>query len=95
MTGPGAPRAPRPGERRPDDGATRELIGAWALDALDATERAAVEDLIARDTDAAREAHGLRETAAVLGAAVAVGAPASVRAAVLERVTRTAQEPAA
>jgi hypothetical protein len=107
MTGPGTPRGggpvpPRPGDRRPgdrrpgdrhpDDAATRELLGAWALDALDDTDRAAVEDLIARDPDADREARSLRETAAVLGAAVAVPPPDEVRAAVLERVTRTSQE---
>jgi anti-sigma-K factor RskA len=82
----------RPGDRRPDDAATRELLGVWALDALDDADRAAVEDLIARDPDAAREARSLRETAAVLGAAVAVPAPEEVRAAVLEQVTRTSQE---
>jgi hypothetical protein len=83
---------PRPGERRPDDAATRELIGAWALDALDPAERALVDDLLARDPDAAREARSLRETAAVLAAAAAVPAPDEVRAAVLAAVARTAQE---
>ncbi|WP_454049977.1 anti-sigma factor [Cellulomonas sp. Marseille-Q8402] len=82
----------RPGDRRPDDAATRELIGAWAVDALDPAERALVEDLLARDPDAAREARSLQETAAVLGAAVAVPAPEDVRAAVLAAVARTAQE---
>jgi hypothetical protein len=97
MTDPTAPRPgdPRPGDRRPDDAATRELIGAWALDALDDADRAAVDDLIARDTDAAREARSLRETAAVLGAAVAVEPPAAVRDAVLELVARTPQAGAA
>jgi hypothetical protein len=83
---------PRPGDRRPDDAATRELIGAWALDALDPAERAQVDDLLTRDPDAAREARSLRETAAVLAAAVAVPAPEDVRAAVLAAVARTAQE---
>ncbi|TKR24117.1 hypothetical protein FA014_07865, partial [Cellulomonas hominis] len=64
-----APATPRPGDRRPDDAATRELLGAWALDALDDAERARVDDLIARDPEAAREARSLRETAAVLGEA--------------------------
>ncbi|WP_213282537.1 anti-sigma factor domain-containing protein [Cellulomonas hominis] len=58
---------------------------------LDA-DRAAVDSLIARDPDAAREARSLRETAAVLGAAVAVPAPDAVRDAVLELVARTEQE---
>jgi hypothetical protein len=83
---------PRPGDRRPDDAATRELIGAWALDALDPDERARVDDLLARDPDADREARSLRETAAVLAAAAAVPAPDEVRAAVLAAVARTAQE---
>ena len=83
---------PRPGDRRPDDAATRELIGAWALDALDPAERAQVDDLLAHDPDAAREARSLQETAAVLAAAVAVPAPDDVRAAVLAAVARTAQE---
>jgi len=83
---------PRPGERRPDDAATRELLGAWALDALDDAERTRVDDLIARDPDAAREARSLLETAAVLGEAVAVPAPDAVRLAVLAEVERTRQE---
>lgn len=86
------PTPPRPGERRPDDAATRELLGAWALDALDDAERARVDDLIARDPDAAREARSLRETAAVLGEAVSVAAPDAVRLAVLAEVERTRQE---
>lgn len=87
-----APTPPRPGERRPDDAATRELLGAWALDALDDADRARVDDLIARDPEAAREARSLRETAAVLGAAVAVAAPDAVRLAVLAEVEQTRQE---
>ncbi|WP_187365064.1 anti-sigma factor [Cellulosimicrobium cellulans] len=86
------PTPPRPGERRPDDAATRELLGAWALDALDDAERARVDDLIARDPDAAREARALRETAAVLGEAVAVAAPDAVRLAVLAEIERTRQD---
>lgn len=83
---------PRPGERRPDDAATRELLGAWAVDALDDAERARVDDLIARDPDAAREARSLAETAAVLGGAVAAAAPDAVRLAVLAEVGRTPQD---
>ncbi|HEY0215965.1 MAG TPA: anti-sigma factor [Cellulomonas sp.] len=82
----------RPGDRRADDATTRELIGAWALDALDPAERDAVKDLIARDPDAAREARGLHETAAVLGAALARPASDAVRAATLAQVAQTAQE---
>lgn len=83
---------PRPGERRPDDAATRELLGAWALDAVDADERAAVEDLLARDPEAAREARSLLETSARLGEAVALPAPAALRAETLAAVLRTEQE---
>lgn len=83
---------PRPGDRRPDDAATRELIGAWAVDALDPDERALVDDLLSRDPDADREARSLRETAAVLAAAVAVPAPDAVRAAVLAAVEQTPQD---
>lgn len=83
---------PRPGDRRPGDAATRELIGAWAVDALDPDERALVDDLLARDPDAAREARSLQETAAVLAAAAAAPAPEAVRAAVLAAVERTPQE---
>jgi hypothetical protein len=84
----------RVGERRADDGATRELLGAWALDAVDDVERAAVEDLIARDPDADREARSLHETAGWLAAAVARPAPAAVREATLAAVAVTPQEPA-
>jgi hypothetical protein len=84
----------RPGERRPDDAATRELLGAWALDAVDADERAAVEDLLARDPEAAREARSLLETSALLGEAVALAAPAAVRDATLAEALRTTQDDA-
>ncbi|WHP16757.1 anti-sigma factor [Cellulomonas sp. ES6] len=86
---------PRPGDRRPDDAASRELLGAWALDAVTDAERAAVEDLMARDPDAAREGRSLRETAARLGGAVATPPPDAVRAATLARAAATPQDDAA
>lgn len=86
---------PRPGDRRPDDAASRELLGAWALDAVTDAERAAVEDLMARDPDAAREGRSLRETAARLGGAVATPPPDAVRAATLARAAATPQDGAA
>lgn len=89
------PVPPRPGDRRPDDAASRELLGAWALDAVTDAERAAVEDLMARDPDAAREGRSLRETAARLGGAVATPAPDAVRAATLARAAATPQDGAA
>lgn len=72
----------------------RALLGAWAVDALDDDEREAVDALLARDPDAAREAAGLRATAALLGAAAARPVPADVRAATLAAAARTPQEPA-
>ncbi|QZN85268.1 anti-sigma factor [Cellulomonas sp. C5510] len=86
------PVPPRPGDRRPDDAASRELLGAWALDAVTDAERAAVEDLMARDPDAAREGRSLRETAARLGGAVAAPAPDAVRAATLALAAATPQD---
>ncbi|MFC8193032.1 anti-sigma factor domain-containing protein [Cellulomonas sp. NPDC057328] len=70
----------------------RTLLGAWAVDALDDDERADVDDLLARDADAAREAAGLRATAALLGAAAARAVPPEVRAATLAAVARTPQD---
>lgn len=44
-----------------------DLLGAYALDAVDDGERALVEELIARDPVARREADDLRDTASLLG----------------------------
>ena len=52
-----------------DPGATEELdslLGAYALDALDATDRARVDSYLARDAGARSEVDELRETAASL-----------------------------
>ncbi|MDQ0426857.1 anti-sigma factor [Cellulomonas iranensis] len=76
---------------RPTDDATRDLLGAWALDAVSDDERAAVEALLARDPDAAREARELRAVAATLAAATARPAPEHVRAATLAAVAATPQ----
>ena len=43
-----------------------ELLGAYALDALDADERDAVEEWLARSPNARRDADELRETASLL-----------------------------
>lgn len=85
--------APTPQPRHDDE--LRALLGAWAVDALDDDERAAVEDLLARDADAAREAAGLRATAGLLGAAAARPVPVDLRAATLAAAAATPQEPAA
>lgn len=47
-----------------DDQATRGLLAAWALDALDEGERAQVEELLARDERAAAEAASFLATMA-------------------------------
>ncbi|MBX9244759.1 hypothetical protein ICW40_08035, partial [Actinotalea ferrariae] len=54
-----------------EDGEVRDLLGAYALDAVDDLERRAVERLVARDPEAAAELAELRATAAELGAASA------------------------
>jgi anti-sigma-K factor RskA len=73
-----------------DDDA-RDLLGAYALDAVDDVERRAVERLLARDPDAAREVAGLQATAATLGSAASTTPPAGLRADVLAAIARTPQ----
>jgi uncharacterized protein (TIGR03083 family) len=63
-----------------------ELLGAYALDALDPEEAAAVEDLLARRPDLAREADRLAGAAAHIGADASSEVPASLRGSVLARV---------
>lgn len=69
----------------------RELLGAWALDAVDDVERRAVERAIAEDEDTATEARALRETVARLAEADAVPAPEDVRDRVLASVAAAPQ----
>jgi anti-sigma-K factor RskA len=69
----------------------RDLIGAYALDAVDDVERRAVERLVASDPDAARELAELRATAAMLGSAAAAAPPPGLRAGVLDAITRVPQ----
>jgi uncharacterized protein (TIGR03083 family) len=64
---------------RPNDAAVEELLGAYALDACDADEAAAVEALLARRPDLAREATELANAAAWVGATEALEAPAGLR----------------
>ena len=88
--------------RRPDGAGTddphddgqgdvRDLLGAYALNAVDDVERRAVERLVAAEPECARELAGLIATAALLGGAVAAKPPAEVRAAVLAQIGRTPQ----
>lgn len=73
-----------------DDDA-RDLLGAYALDAVDDVERRAVERLLEHDLEAAREVDGLRATAAMLGSAVSATPPVALRADVLAAIARTPQ----
>jgi len=73
-----------------DDDA-RTLLGAYAVDAVDAEERAAVERLVATDTAAADELAQLTAVAATLGDAVAGEPPAALRASVLAAITGVPQ----
>ncbi|GEK21946.1 anti-sigma factor [Cellulomonas xylanilytica] len=69
----------------------RSLLGAYALDAVDADERAAVEHLVATDPSAAAELAQLTAVAATLGDAVAGEPPAALRASVLSAITGVPQ----
>lgn len=73
----------------PDD---RELLGAYALDALDADETAAVEALLERDPDAAREVQRLRGAASWIAATEALAPPRDLRAHLFERATEVPAE---
>lgn len=73
-----------------DDDA-RSLLGAYALDAVDPDERAAVERLVATDPSAAAELAQLLAVAATLGDAVAGEPPAALRASVLTAITDVPQ----
>lgn len=73
-----------------DDDA-RTLLGAYALDAVDPDERAAVERLVASDPEAAGELAQLTAVAATLGDAVAGEPPAALRSSVLAAVAGVPQ----
>lgn len=66
-----------------DDAHLDELLGAYALDALDPDEAAAVEAYLAREPRAAVEVEQLRTAAAWIGASEALAPPPSLRDAVL------------
>ena len=57
----------------------QDLVGAYALDACDPEEAAAIDSYIAADADAAREAERLRDAAAWLGAVGALNPPVGLR----------------
>lgn len=74
------------------DDDVRDLLGAYALDAVTDDERAAVEELVRRDPDAATELADLRAAAADLGAALATAPPADLRGRVLAEAAATPQD---
>jgi hypothetical protein len=69
------------------------LTGAYALDALDARERAEFEAHLAECPECVREADELRRTAARLALAVAEHPPPRLREQVLDRIAVTRQDP--
>jgi len=75
---------------REDD--LRELLPAWALDAVTPEEAAAVDRAVAADPALAEEARALREVAALLAVGASETPPAALRADVLDRIGRTPQD---
>ncbi len=75
------------------NGDVHVLTGAYALDAVDDLERAAVERHVAGCATCAAEVAELRATAAQLGEAVAEPAPPALRERVLAQARETAQLP--
>lgn len=69
----------------PDDAAVEELLGAFALDACDEDETAAVEALLGRRPDLATESARLTQAAVWVGATEALEAPTELRGSVLAR----------
>ena len=57
----------------------QDLVGAYALDACDPEEAAAIDAYVAEHADAAAEAERLRDVAAWLGAAGALHPPVALR----------------
>src|SRR5436309_2474722 len=75
-----------------------ELLGAYALDAVDADEAVAVEEYLERAPHAADEVARLRNAAAWIGATEALTPPPELHEAVLDaararRSTRTEDDP--
>ena len=60
-----------------------DLVGAYALDACDSEEAAAIDAYIAEHADAAKEAERLRDAAAWLGAVGALNPPSDLRSRLL------------
>ncbi len=69
----------------------RDLLGAWAVDAVDDVERARIERAIAADSEFAREAEQMRQTVAAIAQADAADPPAELRARVLDEARNVPQ----
>jgi uncharacterized protein (TIGR03083 family) len=80
--------------RELSDTEVEELLGAYALDALDPDEVVAVEAVLARRPDLALEADRLSSVAAWLGATEAVEPPGGMRAGVLDAALARRRGPA-
>src|SRR5215469_17316074 len=76
--------------RRPDP---HTLAGAYALDALSETDRAAFERHLSACDSCRHEASSLREAAGHLAEATAVAPPPRLREQVLAEAARTRQQP--
>lgn len=76
---------------RHDAGEPHSLVGAYAMDALDAKDRARFERHLTRCEACAREVSELRETTARLAAAIAVPPPPSMKERLLSAAARTSQ----
>lgn len=76
-----------------DDATTRELLGAYVLDACDDDEIVEVEELLARDPAARHEADELRNVASLLGATQALAPSPALRETLLSRAGRVRPAP--
>lgn len=72
--------------------AARDLLGAWALDAVDDGERAEVERALAGDNEMACEARELRETVSMMAESDALDPPEHIRQAVFARIQDAAAD---
>ncbi|MDN5686550.1 MAG: anti-sigma factor [Brachybacterium sp.] len=71
-----------------------DMTGAWALNALDADERARIEDYLAQDPEAAAEARSFEETAGELARGLEPAPPRpELKDSVMARIARTRQLP--
>ncbi len=83
-----------PGESAPDElDVLRDAVAAYALDAVDADERAAVERALADDAELRSDADGFAETAALLaGAADAVEPPPGLKSRLMAQLDGLPQQ---